>query len=113
MATTYYAWSLIRSADDKGKVYTANPGDKVTAESLGLDSDGFKELIDVGSVRERQYPNMGGAIDLSPREHMLAQMRALTNPDATDEALKEAEALLAEEAGAPVEEKATAPTDRK
>lgn len=62
MADTYYAWSRIlydieRNDDNskKSDVY-ANPGDEVSASSLGISDEQFQELIDGGAVRNYPFP---------------------------------------------------------
>lgn len=77
MAKKHYAWSHIRMHDGK-KLQTLPPGTEVDAEKLGMDEDGFKELVESGSVRTTKWPE---GLDpknpnaLSPNQHRLQQLR--------------------------------------
>jgi hypothetical protein len=62
MADTYYAWSRIlygvEKNDDGSKKndLAANPGDEVSASSLDISDEQFKELVASGAVRDYPFP---------------------------------------------------------
>jgi len=53
-----YAWSSFRlDVDEHGKAKkVVEPGEEVTAEKLKVSKEEFENLIEVGSVRDLEYP---------------------------------------------------------
>ena len=73
-----FAWSHIHFHDDKGRK-VAKPGTEVSADSLGLDEEGFKALVEAGSVRSTPWPkglNPDNPSAPSPNQYRLQQLRA-------------------------------------
>lgn len=107
MATTYYAWTNIAiDVNEWGKVTkSAQTGDKVTASSLGVDEEQFKELVEAGSVRTTQYPDMAG-FNGSPVEYRKAQLARA----AAGEIYWPADTTVAEEETAVPTEKTSTPS---
>ena len=85
------AWSPIKvgeptkNAENPGEVRTIKPGETVTKDDLGLDDEGWKQLLESGAVRDSdvvKYPDMPEAYQGSPVEFLREQARK-----AADEAL--------------------------
>jgi hypothetical protein len=72
---TYYAWSNFPTERNEfgQTTKTIKPGDKVTQQDLDVSDDEWNELIELGAVREEEYPDTDPG--QSPAEY------ALTHPD--------------------------------
>lgn len=57
MAETYYAWTRIPVIRNEwGQLEKEiQPGEKISADDLGVSKDEFQELIDIGAVRTDEY----------------------------------------------------------
>jgi hypothetical protein len=71
-----YAWSTFNTeVDEWGKAHgKIEPGDEVTAEKLGVTKEEFADLVEVGAVREQEYPDV--AEGQSPTEYYREQSAA-------------------------------------
>jgi hypothetical protein len=58
MADATYAWSDIRTTDDKGATKLIKFGEAVTAAGLGVDKENFEALIESGAVRNVKPPDL-------------------------------------------------------
>jgi hypothetical protein len=99
---TYYAWSRIQydaKVDETGvitEVFSVSPGEKVTAQKLGLSTEQFNGLLAKGVVRTSPLPKTMKHNE-SPRRAMIREAQA---------------ALEGAEAGIPVpEEEATSESE--
>lgn len=73
---TYYAWSQIaHGVDPSGSLITCEPGDEVTAKSLGLDKAGFQQLVDTYAIREVPFPPLPDNYPDSPQRWWEDQLR--------------------------------------
>lgn len=77
---TYYAWSNfeVLDEDDPGnprKVKHIKPGDEVSQSILGVDDDEWKAVVEAGSARTQEHPEMGN-FQGSPVELRKAQLAA-------------------------------------
>lgn len=68
MAETYYAWGPIKAGEKN-----ADPGDKVSAESLGISKDEFQQLVDSTAVKTQKYPK-DVPLGMSPIDHLRAKV---------------------------------------
>lgn len=82
---TYYAWSTFKKGvNEWGRVEGyINPGDEVTQSELGVDDEEWQELLDVGAIRDEEYPDAPEGV--SPAEYLAAnpaptEVRELTLP---------------------------------
>jgi len=76
------AWSSIKSAKNNGtekepewKEIIVKPGESVTQDALALDDEGWKQLLESGSVRTMPYPEMPETYQDSPVQFMREQAR--------------------------------------
>ena len=105
--SAYYAWSQFNLVDKDGKKSTVNPGDKVTASSLGVDDAEFQAYVESGAVRTAQFPKLPEGYTGSPREFRLSQLAAAARGEEYDIAIAAAggEAYAEPNAPAPSEKK--------
>lgn len=76
MATTYYAWSPIRVANEKAELSTIAVGDTVTKADVGGD-EAWDSLIEANVVRTQKVPQTTG--DESPKQAVLRQAQAMVD----------------------------------
>jgi hypothetical protein len=91
------AWSPITNGkntgtedDPKMETTTIEPGESVTQAALGLDDDGWQQLLDSRAVRKMDYPDMPETFQGSPVEFMrhqasLAASDALAEVETSEE----------------------------
>lgn len=88
MASTMYAWSPIKSGkndgNDKIEEVNVNPGESVTQDQLGVDDDGWRQLIESGSVRAMKYPDVPETFQGSPVEYLREQAKAAADGSLLD-----------------------------
>jgi hypothetical protein len=77
------AWGPIRSGKNNGtekdpdlETITIAPGETVTKDALGLDDDGWEQLIASGAVRTMSYPDMPETYQSSPVDFLRESARA-------------------------------------
>lgn len=76
----HFAWSEIRygaEVDKDGTLVgykTIPAGQQVSKSKLGVDDAGWEQLIEAGSVREYEYPDMPEGYNGSPIDFLRAQL---------------------------------------
>lgn len=104
------AWSTIKlgekntdsKADPSDLTQVIKPGETVSQDSLGLDDEQFKQLLESGAVRALDYPDMPDTYQDSPVNYLREQARiaaegALSDAQASEENIN---AILAANAAA-------------
>lgn len=92
------AWSAIRLGEPNnnpqnaasGETKVIKPGETVTQESLGLNDEQFRQLVESGAVRPLEYPDMPETYQDSPVNYLREQARiasegALSNAQNSEE----------------------------
>jgi hypothetical protein len=75
------AWSAIRvgeptkNAENPGETKVIKPGETVTQDSLGLDDEQFRQLVESGAVRALEYPDIPNTYQDSPVNYLREQAR--------------------------------------
>lgn len=86
MADKWYAWSRIQYGANIDPTEGSNQilshksvevGAEVTAEKLGISEQDFQQLIDAGSVREYEFPQMPENYGDSPINFLKHQVRLI------------------------------------
>lgn len=92
MATTY-AWSnFITERNEWGQVTgRITVGEEVTQEQLGLSDLDWQELLDVGAVREQEYPDVPPQV--APAEYIKFLVRRLTEGQLDSKGMQELESF--------------------
>jgi|SRR6185295_6136987 len=111
MAKDLVAWSPIVSSKNNGthkdpdlEEVTVKPGESVNKDALGVDDDGWQQLIDSGAVRSQAYPDMPETFQGSPVEFLREEMRkaaegALTDVETSEENIASVIAINAASTG--------------
>lgn len=84
---TYYAWSLIRGGDNDNPI-VVQAGEEVTRNKLGLDKDGWTQLVESGAVRTLKFPDMPDSYQDSPRNFLLEQAKKAEDMSGLDVAMQ-------------------------
>jgi hypothetical protein len=113
---TYYAWSTFQKARDEWGRVTERvmPGEEVSASSLGVTDEEFKDLVSIGAVRSTEYPVPEGST-ASPVEHLRAEADRIASGSYDVEATQAALVNYTEAAtpGAPVVDEATLAAEKE
>ena len=103
------AWAPIKSGKNNGtdkepdmQTISVNPGESVSQDALGVDDDGWKQLVESGAVRTMAYPDMPETYQNSPVEYLRDQVKAAAEGSLADvqASTENVEAILAANAAA-------------
>lgn len=98
------AWAPIKSGKNKGsekepdmETINVKPGDSVSQDALGVDDEGWKQLLESGAVRKMTYPDMPETFQGSPVDYLREKARKAAEGVLTDvETSEENIAMIAE-----------------